>query len=237
MTWYPPDQSDNVRQVNDAQNRQARARPGPITIRAGEPGIDFRSADGKRTEGGIRTSSDGKVSVVVDVFGAVQDIRNPINANRGSITDLDRTKASQAALNFEASRITHLDQTKASQAALNVESGRITWLDQNKASQAALNFEAGRISGLDRDKASNSALAVERGRISTVDQKADNAWDRAGTARSEAASANSRAGDALASAATASAAAGIARSAAIDAQRTADATAADLKRLRAQLGM
>lgn len=204
MTRYPQALPDNIRDIVDAIVREARARPGPITVRAGEKGIVFRSADGKSKTGGITTSSDGKVSLLVDVFGAVQDIRNPINANRGSITDLDNSKATKDALAVESGRITWLDQTKASQAALNVESGRITYLDQSKASQAALNVEAGRISGLDRDKASNSALAVERGRISTVDQKADSAWDRAGTARSEAQSAQSsannawgRAGDAL----------------------------------------
>lgn len=178
---------DNVRQIVDVVKREVAAGSGPVTFRAGEPGIILRSADGKSVVGRLGTMPDGSMSLAVDTRGAVQDIRNVMAADRASITFLDQQRerlwatveGHDARIAGNRSSITYLDNNKASNAALATEAARISYLDANKASNAALAVERSRISFLDNAKASNARVDSVANAASQATAQARAAEDRA----------------------------------------------------------
>lgn len=227
---YRPTISDNVADIAQHEKRQDMAPMGPVTVRQGEKGVVLRSADGRRVLGGLGTMADGSMSLAVDVFGAVQDIRNPINANRESITYLDDNTYKKRYLDDAfAFRDRQITDNRSSITFLDIERKKLWDTATNHEKQIKDNRSS--ITYLDNVKASNAALGVANGRIDTVDRKADraqstadsawdranraqssansaqstanSAWDRAGSAQSSASSAWSRAGDAISSASSA----------------------------------
>lgn len=190
---YTPTLPGNVSDLVDHAKRTDGARLGPTTIRAGEPGIVLRSADGTRVIGSLRNGS-----LEVNVRGAVQDIRNVFAEDRDSIDYLEseRRKLWSTATNHEQrisdnrSSIGFLDQQREKlwstvnnhESRIGANRSSITYLDNSKASNGALAVERGRISSLDQSKASNSRVDGVAGTASAARSAASSAQSAADSA-------------------------------------------------------
>lgn len=189
---YPPTLPANVTHLADVLKREASGPSGPMTVRAGEKGVVLRSADGKRVLGQLGTMPDGSMSLSVDVAGAVQDIRNPINEAEARITYLDgQRRDHDSRITANRSSITYLDSERRSmQASLNDHESRIS---ANRSS----------VTWLDNNKASNSAVSRAQSAADAAQSTANSAWSKADSAQDTGASALSRAAQGIASAGSA----------------------------------